>query len=56
MRQFMIPIVLIAGLGLAPACAKLHGGTLSLGDNHPGLRAVLEFPATASSDSHSLVV
>lgn len=34
------------GLAIAAACAKLHGGTLSLGDNHPGLRAVLEFPAT----------
>jgi signal transduction histidine kinase len=33
-----------SGLGLAivAACAKLHGGTLSLEDNQPGLRAVLE--------------
>ncbi len=31
------------GLGLAEvaAVAKLHGGTLELGDNHPGLRATL---------------
>ncbi len=33
-----------SGLGLAivAACAKLHGGTLILADNQPGLRAVLE--------------
>jgi signal transduction histidine kinase len=32
-----------SGLGLAivAACAKLHGGQLSLEDNRPGLRAVL---------------
>ena len=27
------------GLSLVEAVAKLHGGTLELGDNHPGLRA-----------------
>jgi signal transduction histidine kinase len=27
------------GLSLVEAIAKLHGGTLELGDNHPGLRA-----------------
>lgn len=33
-----------SGLGLAivAACAKLHGGALSLEDNRPGLRAVVE--------------
>jgi signal transduction histidine kinase len=30
------------GLAIAAACAKLHGGRLSLEDNRPGLRAVLE--------------
>jgi signal transduction histidine kinase len=36
-----------SGLGLAivAACAKLHGGQLSLQDNQPGLKVVLEFPA-----------
>jgi signal transduction histidine kinase len=33
------------GLALVAACAKLHGGRLSLEDNAPGLRAVLELPA-----------
>jgi signal transduction histidine kinase len=32
------------GLALAAACAKLHGSVLDLADNHPGLRAALEFP------------
>ena len=30
------------GLALVAACAKLHGGRLVLGDNRPGLMAVLE--------------
>jgi len=30
------------GLALVAACAKLHGGRLVLGDNHPGLVAALE--------------
>ena len=30
------------GLAIVAACAKLHGGTLKLEDNAPGLRAVLE--------------
>ncbi|MEI4482337.1 MULTISPECIES: sensor histidine kinase [unclassified Phyllobacterium] len=32
------------GLSLAKAVMKLHGGTLELHDNAPGLRAVLAFP------------
>jgi len=32
------------GLSLVAAVAKLHGGTLELGDNRPGLRAVLRLP------------
>jgi signal transduction histidine kinase len=36
-----------AGLGLAlvAACAKLHGGSLELSDNAPGLKAVIDLPA-----------
>ncbi len=30
------------GLAIAAACAKLHGGTLRLEDNAPGLKAVLD--------------
>lgn len=33
------------GLSLAEAIARLHGGELMLGDNHPGLRATLRFSA-----------
>lgn len=33
------------GLSLAKAVMKLHGGTLELRDNAPGLQAVLVFPA-----------
>jgi signal transduction histidine kinase len=32
------------GLALVAACAKLHRGRLTLEDNSPGLRAVLELP------------
>jgi len=32
------------GLALVQAVALLHGGTLTLEDNHPGLRAVLRLP------------
>jgi signal transduction histidine kinase len=35
------------GLSLVRAVAHRHGGTASLFDNRPGLRAVLEFPASA---------
>lgn len=34
------------GLALVATVAKLHGGTLELADNHPGLRASLLFAAT----------
>lgn len=40
------------GLSLASAVAKLHGGTLRLEDNAPGLKAVLTLPvATEASGS-----
>jgi signal transduction histidine kinase len=29
------------GLGLVAAVSRLHGGTLELSDNHPGLRVTL---------------
>ena len=32
------------GLALVSAVAQLHNGTLQLGDNHPGLRAVISLP------------
>ena len=32
------------GLSLAAAIARLHGGTLRLDDNAPGLKAVLSLP------------
>ncbi len=35
------------GLSLVSAVARLHGGSLRLEDNHPGLRAVLSLPADA---------
>ena len=37
------------GLSLVSAIATLHGGALSLADNHPGLRAVLRVPAEPGS-------
>ncbi|PSC04505.1 two-component sensor histidine kinase [Alsobacter soli] len=37
------------GLSLAAAVARLHGGTLRLEDNEPGLRAVVALPATAGA-------
>jgi signal transduction histidine kinase len=33
------------GLSLAAAVARLHGGSLRIEDNRPGLRAVLSLPA-----------
>jgi hypothetical protein len=33
------------GLSLVAAVARLHGGTLRLEDNHPGLKVVLSLPA-----------
>jgi len=35
------------GLSLVAAIAHLHGGSLTLGNNNPGLRATLSFPATS---------
>lgn len=34
------------GLSLAAAIARLHGGTLSLSDNQPGLKVVINLPLT----------
>lgn len=36
------------GLTLVAAVAKLHGGSLQLADNHPGLKATLLLPAAAA--------
>ncbi len=43
-----------AGLGLAlvQAVAQLHGGTLTLADNAPGLKAVLSLPVIPEHESH----
>ncbi|PWB83505.1 MAG: two-component sensor histidine kinase, partial [Methylocystaceae bacterium] len=35
------------GLSLASAVARLHGGTLRIEDNEPGLRVVLVLPSRA---------
>jgi signal transduction histidine kinase len=37
------------GLSLANAVMRLHGGSLKLEDNHPGLRATLSFPPPLAS-------
>src|SRR5690606_26800470 len=39
------------GLSLASAVARLHGGTLRLEDNAPGLRVVLSLPSLAAAAS-----
>jgi signal transduction histidine kinase len=39
------------GLALAAAVAELHGMTLTLGDNAPGLRATVEVPAPPSEQA-----
>jgi signal transduction histidine kinase len=39
------------GLSLVSAVARLHGGTLRLEDNRPGLKVVLSLPA----DNHATV-
>jgi signal transduction histidine kinase len=36
------------GLSLVEAVARLHGGTLRLEDNRPGVRAVLRLPVSAA--------
>ena len=36
------------GLSLVAAVARLHGGSIRLEDNAPGLRAVLTLPARGS--------
>jgi signal transduction histidine kinase len=38
------------GLSLVAAVARLHGGTLRLEDNKPGLKAVLSLPSNALAD------
>jgi signal transduction histidine kinase len=39
------------GLSLVQAVAQLHGGTLTLEDAHPGLRAVLRLPGNLAASS-----
>lgn len=39
------------GLSLAVAVARLHGGTLTLDDNAPGLKAILSIPASTGAAS-----
>jgi signal transduction histidine kinase len=39
------------GLSLVAAIARLHGGTLTLEDNLPGLRAVVSLPAARPGDA-----
>ena len=41
------------GLSLVLAVAYLHGGSLRLEDNHPGLRAVLSLPLPEATDARS---
>jgi signal transduction histidine kinase len=41
------------GLSLAAAVARLHGGTLRLEDNAPGLRVVLSLPMRSAAESLS---
>ena len=36
-----------SGLSLVQAVAKLHGGSLQLNDNHPGLKAQMVLPVAA---------
>ncbi len=37
------------GLALVASVAKVHGGVLQLGDNHPGLRATVVIPTQAAA-------
>lgn len=41
------------GLSLVAAVARLHGGTLDLQDNAPGLRAVIRIPRSGSAPAVS---
>ncbi|WP_018265705.1 sensor histidine kinase [Methylosinus sp. LW4] len=41
------------GLSLAAAVARLHGGTLRIEDNAPGLRVVLALPRAAQAKTHA---
>jgi signal transduction histidine kinase len=38
------------GLSLAAAVARLHGGTLHLADNRPGLKVTIEFPVQPAAN------
>jgi signal transduction histidine kinase len=42
------------GLSIVDAVARLHDGSFSLADNHPGLRAVLRLPAVSAAPELSL--
>ena len=38
------------GLSLAAAVARLHGGTLTLADNKPGLQVAIDLPSVAAAE------
>lgn len=38
------------GLSLAGAVARLHGGTITLADNHPGLRVAIDLPTVPAAE------
>ena len=38
------------GLSLAAAVARLHGGTITLSDNRPGLRVAIDLPAVPAAE------
>jgi signal transduction histidine kinase len=44
------------GLSLVAAVAKLHGGTLRLEDNHPGLRVVIALPLAVAQTVSTISV
>ena len=39
------------GLALVASVARMHGATIELGDNQPGLRAELRFPAGRGAEA-----
>ena len=43
------------GLSLAAAVARMHGGTVELEDNQPGLRVRLTLPAVADDPPKALI-